>query len=136
MIKKLLFTFFIGFISLSCKEEPQKPKEKIVTFADKILPEDIKTITPQEAKTFHKNPERKYEYRTGTYNEYEYNYDVIGIDSLENPVKGNVIVKGKYGAGMLTDSDGETFDIEVEWTGYDMLAAKDKKGNVYTLKTE
>ncbi len=136
MIKKLLFITFIGLVTVSCKQETPKPKEKIVPFVEKILPEDIKTITPEEAQTFHKNPERKYEYRTGTYNNYEYDYDVIGSDSLKNHVRGNVIVKGKYGAGMLTDSLGRVFDVEVEWTGYDMLKAKDKRGNTYTLKTE
>lgn len=136
MTKKLLFIYCIGLILVSCKQEPQRSKDKIVPFVEKILPEDIKTITPEEAKTFHKNPERKYEYRTGTYNNYEYDYDVVGTDSLKNHVKGNVIVKGKYGAGMLTDSLGRVFDVEVEWTGFDMLKAKDKKGNTYTLKTE
>ena len=136
MVKKILFITFIGITLCSCKQEAQKPVQKIVPFAEKILPEDIKTITPEEAKTFHKNPERKYEYRTGTYNNYEYDYDVVGTDSLKNYVKGNVIVKGKYGAGILTDSTGRIFDVEVEWTGYDMLNAKDKKGNTYTLKTE
>ena len=136
MIKKLLFVSFIGFVLVSCKEEAPKPKEKIVTFVNEILPEDIKTITPEEAQTYHKNPERKYEYRTGAYNDYEYNYDVVGTDSLGNNVKGNIIVKGKYGAGMLIDSTGKALDVEVEWTGYDLLEGKDKKGNKYILKTE
>lgn len=138
MTKKLLFVYFLWLVLVCCKQEPQKPTEKNLPqpFVEKILPEDIKTITPEEAQTYHTNPERKYNYRTGTYNNYEYNYDVVEVDSLKNNVRGNVIVKGKYGAGILTDSLGDAFDVEVEWVGYDRLEAKDKKGNVYLLKTK
>jgi hypothetical protein len=136
MIKKLFFVSFIGLVFVSCKQEAPKPKEKIATFANKILPEDIKTITPEEAQTYHKNPERKYEYRTGASNNYEYNYDIVGTDSLQNQVKGNINVEGKYGAGIIIDTEGKNVEVEVEWVDYGKLKGKDKNGKIYNLWVE
>lgn len=137
MHKKLLGLLLLGLLLVCCKEAPPPPQEKPLPLVDEILPDDIKTITPEEAKTYHKNPERKYEYRTGTYNNYEYNYDVKGkSDSLHYTVKGNVNVKGKYGAGVLTDSLGHTLEVRVEWIGYDLLKGIDQHGKTYTLSTQ
>ena len=137
MIKKILFVSFLGLLFLSCKQEASKSKEERVTLVkEKILPDDIKTITPQEAKTFYKNPERQYEYRTGTSNNYEYNYDVVGTDSLQKPVKGNINVQGKYGAGIINVFEGKNVEVEVEWVDYGKLKGKDKEGNIYYLTVE
>jgi hypothetical protein len=137
MIKKIHYLLLLSYLFVACKEAPPKPPEKIQPLVDKILPNDIKTITPEEAKTYHKNPERKYEYRTGTYNNYEYNYDVKGkSDSLRYTVKGNINVKGKYGAGILMDSLGHSLEVDVEWIGYDLLKGVDKQGRTYTLSTQ
>lgn len=114
------------------KEEHATPKKE--PESEKIQPEDIKTITPEEAVSFHKNPQREYEYRTGTFNNYEYDYDIVGTDEKQNPVTGNIIVKGKYGAGILESETEKDIEVQVEWTGYGKLKGTDQKGRNYTLE--
>lgn len=126
LIFLLLFTFY------SCKKAAAPPQ--INTFyKPAITAEDRKTITPEEAKTYHVNTTYKYEYRTGKSGHYKYNYDVKGINSKGDSVFGNINTEGKYGAGMLkTDSVGE-IDINTEWISNGKLKASDKKGNEYSL---
>ena len=64
---------------------------------------------------------------------YNDNYDVIGKDKEENVVEGNITIKDKYGNGKLTDSNGKTFVVTVEWIEYGKLLAKDEKENEYIL---
>lgn len=98
-----------------------------------ITAEDRKTITPEEAKTYHVNTTYQYEYRIGDPGHYEYNYDVKGIDFKGDSVFGNINTEGKYGAGMLKiDTIGE-IEIDTEWISYGKLKALDKKGNKYQL---
>jgi hypothetical protein len=122
----------------SCKKEPA-PEQIQELFYKKdsvITPDDIKTITPQEAKTYHKDTQYQYEYRTGISGEYEYNYDVSGHDQNGNEVSGNINTEGKQGAGTITNHQGEQRNIQTEWISYGKLKATDDQGNVYELEAD
>lgn len=132
MVKKLLFILFSFWLLTSCKKE--QPKIQPQTFYKAVItPDDIKTITPEEAKTYHKDIHYHYEYRTGTSGNYKYNYEVNGLDQEGDSVSGVINVKGKYGAGIIINRDKETIDIQAEWIDYGKLKATDKKGNEYRL---
>lgn len=130
MIRKLLIVCLLAIIS--CKKIP--PQQKINSFYKEVVTvDDRKTITPEEAKTYHVDKTFQYEYRTGNSGHYEYNYDVKGINSKGDSVFGNINVQGKYGAGILnSDSIGDT-EINTEWVSYGKLKAIDKNGNKYDL---
>jgi hypothetical protein len=84
----LLFTFY------SCEKAAAPPPPQINTFYKPVITaDDRKTITPEEAKTYHVNKTRHYEYRTGNSGNYEYNYDVKGINSVGDSVFGNINVQ-------------------------------------------
>ena len=126
----LLMFSFLGF--LSCKKE--HPQQQIQTFyRDTIKPDDIKTITPEEAKTHHKDKEFQYEYRTGASGHYEYNYHVHGNDQKGNQVEGEINIEGKYGAGIIINDAGDTIEIDAEWIRNGQLKATDNKGNEYEM---
>lgn len=140
MTRKLLF-LLITILLFSCKESSSNAEEQVQSFYQeqpkpKILPDDIETITPEEAKTYYKNKEYKYEYRTGYSGNYEYNYDVVGYDEDENEVTGNINIEGKYGAGKINTKKGETYNIEVEWYDYGKLKGTDENGTTYELTVE
>jgi hypothetical protein len=134
---KMLSNFRILFIIMalgiiSCKKE--KPHQKINTFYKEVIqPDDRKAITPEEAKTYHNDAHRQYEYRTGKPGHYEYNYDVSGCNALGDSISGNINIQGKYGAGILITTDGE-IEIKAEWIYYGKLKAVDKDGNEYNLQ--
>lgn len=128
LILLLLFTFY------SCKKESAPSPPQINTFYKAVITaDDRKTITPEEAKTFHVNKTYQYEYRTGNPGNYEYNYDVKGINIKGDSVCGNINVQGKYGAGILTSDTVAEIEINTEWIAYGKLKAVDKKGNEYNL---
>jgi|GEM_PF-440444 len=140
MAKKLLYLLITSLL-FSCKESSSNAEEQVQSFYQeqpqpKILPDDIETITPEEAKTYYKNKEYKYEYRTGYSGNYEYNYDVVGYDEDENEITGNINIEGKYGAGKITTKKGKTYDIEVEWYDYGKLKGTDENGTTYELTVE
>lgn len=85
---------------------------------------------------YHKNPEYKYEYRTGSSGNYEYNYDVSGSDENGGSVNGNIDIRGKYGSGTIQNEDGDDIDIDVEWTDYGVLEGSDDDGNTYDLEVD
>lgn len=128
LILLLLVTFY------SCKKASAPPPPQINSFyKTAITADDRKTITPDEAKTYHVTTTHKYEYRTGNPGHYKYNYDVKGINTKGDSVFGNINVQGKYGAGILiSDTVAET-EINTEWIAYGKLKAVDKKGNEYSL---
>lgn len=135
MIKKLLLIPLSFWFLTSCKKE--QPKIQPQTFLKEVItPDDIKTITPEEAKTYHKDLKHKYEYRTGTYGNYEYNYEVKGINQEGDSVKAIINIKGKYGAGKIVNKDKSSADIYVEWVDYGKLEGHDNEDNVYYLKAE
>ncbi|MEN9907601.1 MAG: hypothetical protein RLZZ540_742 [Bacteroidota bacterium] len=128
---------YIAFtLLLSCQQPqtiPQKPQD---FHQEKIMPDDIETITPEEAKTFHQDKEKEYEYRTGNSGHFEYNYDVKGVDEDGNKVVGKINIEGKYGAGKIDNQEGKTHNIEVEWYGKGKLKAVDGEGKIYELKVD
>lgn len=110
--KKTPLLFFLYIIA--CKKE--LPPQKINSFYQKsIVPDDRKTITPEEAKTYHVDKHRQYEYRTGNPGHYEYNYDVKGINLKGDSVFGNISTNGKYGAGILFYDTIDDIEIKTEW---------------------
>ncbi|MDR7212652.1 hypothetical protein [Flavobacterium piscis] len=133
MLKNYLTLFlFLGI--LSCKKAESPPPAQINSFYKEVITaDDRKTITPQEAKTYHVDKTFQYEYRTGTSGNYEYNYDVKGLDAKGDSVYGNINVQGKYGAGILNAENFRDIDINTEWVAYGKLKATDKNGNEYDL---
>ncbi|BDU27443.1 hypothetical protein [Flavobacterium sp. GSB-24] len=128
LILLLLFTFY------SCKKASAPPPPQINSFYKTVITaDDRKTITPDEAKTYHVNTIYKYEYRTGNPGNYKYNYDVKGINVNGDSVFGNINVQGKYGAGILISDTVTETEINTEWISYGKLKAIDKKGNQYDL---
>jgi hypothetical protein len=127
LILLLLVSFY------SCKKADAPPPPQINTFfKETVTADDRKIITPDEAKTYHVNKTYEYEYRTGNPGNYEYNYDVKGINYKGDSVFGNINVQGKYGAGILIDSIAE-IEINTEWISKGKLKARDKKGHQYDL---
>jgi len=129
MIKKLLLVFVL--VITGCTKE--LPQPKINTFYKEVITaDDRKTITPEEAKTYHVDTGYQYEYRTGNSGHYEYNYDVKGIDSKGDSVFGNINVQGKFGAGILLDTV-KNIEIKTQWIAQGKLKAIDTNGNEYNL---
>ncbi|HEU4790508.1 MAG TPA: hypothetical protein VFS71_12530 [Flavobacterium sp.] len=133
MIKKLLFILFPFWLVISCKKEQPKIQPHTLN-KEVITPDDINTITPEEAKTYHKDFKYDYEYRTGTSGNYEYNYVVNGLDQVGDSVSGIINIKGKFGAGTIINIKNETVDIQVEWIDYGKLKGTDEDGNIYKLE--
>ncbi|MBF4465414.1 hypothetical protein [Flavobacterium sp. LC2016-12] len=133
MLKNYLLSFFLVTI-VSCKKVADPPPQKINTFYKEVITaDDRKTITPEEAKTYHVDNVYEYKYRTGNSGHYEYNYDVKGINSVGDSVFGNINVSGKYGAGILINDSISDLEINTEWISFGKLKATDKKGNEYQL---
>lgn len=136
MQKNYLILFLI-FSFYSCKKTDAPPPQQINTFyKEAIAADDRKTITPEEAKTYHVNKKYQYEYRTGNPGHYEYNYDVKGVNKNGDSVYGNINVQDKYGAGILINDTMADIEIKTEWISYGKLKATDKKGNEYQLIAE
>lgn len=87
-------------------------------------------------RTYHTDSRYKYEYRTGTSGNYEYNYDVNGMDENGNYVSGNVSMNGKYGDGFIETDDGDQIDIDAEWVGSGEIEAIDGDGKTYELEVD
>lgn len=101
-MQKNYIILFLFLVTLSCKKASAPPPPEINSFfKPAITADDRKTITAEEAKTYHVNDTYQYKYRTGNSGQYEYNYDVKGIDIDGDSVFGNINVQGKYGAGIL-----------------------------------
>lgn len=87
-------------------------------------------------ESYHRDTNYKYEHRTGTSNNYSYNYDVNGFDEDGNSVSGNIDMNGKYGSRTITDEDGNDIEVEVEWVGSGQLEATNGDGKTYELEVD
>lgn len=119
--------FLIAFlvastISISCEKKSSKKGQTIYNSAETT------NTTLESSSNVHVDDQYKYEHRTGTSGNYEYNYDVSG-----DGVEGNVDMQGKYGSGTITDEEGNEKEVEVEWVDYGIMEATDEDGNTYTL---
>lgn len=133
-MQKNYFILFLLLVTLSCKKASAPPPPEINSFFKQVItPDDRKTITAEEAKTYHVNTTYQYEYRTGNPGHYEYNYDVKGVNIKGDSVCGNINVQGKYGAGILINDTVADVEINTEWISYGKLKACDKNGNEYQL---
>lgn len=130
---KNYFTILLSFILFSCKKGTSPPPEINSFYKEVIAADDRKTITPEEAKTYHVDKKYQYEYRTGNPGHYKYNYDVKGINAKGDSVFGNINVEDKFGAGILMSDSIVDIEIKTEWISYGKLKALDQKGNEYQL---
>ncbi|MEM0577152.1 hypothetical protein [Flavobacterium polysaccharolyticum] len=133
MTKHTLLIFILLSCILSCQKQPTQPKVQSF-YQEKITPDDVKTLTPEEAKTYHRDTVYQYEYRTGTSGNYEYQYQVHGLNETKDSITGLINIKGKYGAGILIDKNQDTLAVEVEWIDYGVLKGKDQRGRYYELR--
>jgi hypothetical protein len=133
-MQKNYLILFLLLVTLSCRKASAPPPPQINSFLKQVItPDDRKTITAEEAKTYHVNDTYQYKYRTGDPGQYEYNYDVKGINIEGDSVFGNINVQGKYGAGILLGDTIPDIEINTEWVSYGKLHATDLKGNKYQL---
>ncbi|MBF4487330.1 MULTISPECIES: hypothetical protein [unclassified Flavobacterium] len=133
-MQKNYLILFLLLVTLSCRKASAPPPPQINSFLKQVItPDDRKTITAEEAKTYHVNDTYQYKYRTGDPGQYEYNYDVKGINIDGDSVFGNINVQEKYGAGILLGDTIPDIEINTEWVSYGKLVATDLKGNKYQL---
>ena len=127
MKKQLLIVVLMGFLTpISCKKsETSKVPSKLYDS------EAGNSGNVSNDNSYHVDDDYKYEHRTGSTGNYEYNYDVSG-DGAE----GNVDMQGKYGSGTITDENGDEKDVEVEWVDYGVMEATDEDGNTYTMEAD
>ncbi|WP_395054957.1 hypothetical protein [Flavobacterium sp.] len=126
---RALELFIALLVVSSCKNnEASKPQN--------FIPQEEHTIAIDDQTNFHQDATYKYENRTGTSGDYQYNYDVLGNDSNGNEVYGTINVEDKYGEGIIINTDKEEIEIEVEWIGYGKLKGTDKIGNEYDLEVK
>jgi hypothetical protein len=127
-MNKFIYPLVILFITLflSCS----KKKEQKVSSVDK----SYNSNNSYNNNNYHENNNYKYEYRTGSNG--NYNYDVVGTDNNGNNVSGNIDISGKYGSGTIEDENGNNKDIDVEWSGNGILDGTDNDGNTYDLESE
>jgi hypothetical protein len=142
LIRTLILLMSIGIIS--CKNNNEDTAVVDASYSTEIISESTNEPTSSTSlstysnsnSTYHTDSRYKYESRTGTSGNYQYNYDVEGSDDNGNNITGNVDMRGKYGSGTITDDDGEEKDVDVEWTGKGTMEATDDDGNSYELEAE
>ncbi|MBK0370084.1 hypothetical protein [Flavobacterium agrisoli] len=141
MNKTLLFSLSFLFLSLlACQEkkssnsyprEDSQPTQEIQSF---VSTKAVKYDNPVDDPTYHEDKQYKYEYRTGTSGEYQYNYDVIGKNNKDEEVTGNVSMQGKYGIGIILTPNGTEFSVKLEWVGQGRLQAVNIEGDTLNLR--
>jgi len=138
MNKTTLLAFLFVLTSLlSCKENKTNYEDNNDSQVQGFVStKDIEYEEPKDDPTYHVDEEHKYEYRTGTSGDYDYNYDVVGHNDNGDEVSGNVTMNGKYGTGTITTPDGDEVEVDAEWIDYGKLKATDENGNEYELEAE
>jgi hypothetical protein len=128
-IMKNYYIYLALLVLLACKKAPEEiPQQE----SEHFIPH-TEAVAEQ---TYHEDTTYKYEHRTGTSGDYQYNYDVSGTDGNGDEVTGNVTVEDKYGEGTLTYGEGNEIEVDVEWIGYGKLKATDNDGNEYELSVD
>ncbi|UPT71034.1 MAG: hypothetical protein M0D53_01050 [Flavobacterium sp. JAD_PAG50586_2] len=125
-----IYIMIMLFFLAACKDSPEyTPKQEtehhFVPHTDAVA-----------KQTYHEDTTYKYEHRTGTSGDYQYNYDVSGTDGNGEEITGNISVQDKYGIGTLIDGAGNKIEVETEWTGKGKLKATDQDGNEYELDVD
>jgi len=107
----------------------------VIVGCQKKEPNSVYSPVPkmEQEQTVHTDTAYEYEKRTGTSGHYEYTYEVFGEDANGNKVTGIIEIEGRTGTGILEDANQKSHKITVEWVGYGLLKATDKKGNEYEL---
>lgn len=138
MNKTTLLAFLFVLTSLlGCKENKTNYEDNNDSQVQGFVStKDIEYEEPKDDPTYHVDEEHKYEYRTGTSGDYDYNYDVVGHNDNGDEVSGNVTMNGKYGTGTITTPDGDEVEVDAEWIDYGKLKATDENGNEYELEAE
>lgn len=95
---------------------------------------EINVLVNQGEAIHNKDSSYQYENRTGSSGHYEYTYDVTGHDADSNEVSGSITIQGKQGTGILTDTQNNEIEVDVEWIDYGKLKATDENGNEYELE--
>jgi len=132
--KQLLSNIAIALLLLgcfSCNTKVQSQQEKSVRLLN--VPTKTEAVVSGD-QNYHTDTKYKYEHRTGTTGNYEYNYDVSGYDSDANEVTGNISIQNNNGTGTLIDKEGNEIDVDVEWIDYGKLKATDDDGNEFELE--
>lgn len=136
-ISKFLFSgamlLLLLFVSACRKETTTNPTD--VT-EDVTIEYSVENPVQHDSETRHTDSQYKYEFRSGESGEYKYHYDVTGTDADGNTINGAVDVSGKYGNGVIEDTDGNEVEVSVEWVGQGELRAEDSDGNVWDLEVE
>ncbi len=136
----ILLITLIGFVSCEEKDNSNTSENYSSEATTEVTTESINSgsssTSSNSNSTYHTDSRYKYESRTGSSGNFEYNYYVDGTDENGNSISGNVDMQGKYGSGTITDDDGEEKDVDVEWTGYGTMEAIDDDGNSYDLEVE
>jgi hypothetical protein len=131
--KVLIYSLTLGIVGSKNGQSKVEKNAPQTFYKEVITADDVKSITPEEAKTCHKDINYQYEYRTGISGNYEYTYDVNGYDQDGNLVTGIINIEKKYGAGIIINNNDEEIDIKVKWIDYGILKATDENGNEYDL---
>lgn len=119
---KTYYLYLLAFVAISCKNK------------ENHLPGILVSDSVYEQEIIHTDTCYKYQQRTGLSGNYEYTYNVIGIDNEGNEVTGSIAVNGESGLGTITDTNGNELNVEVNWIGYGILEAVDEDGNTYELR--
>ena len=125
----VLISFLLG--CFSCNTKVRSQEDNSVHLLE--VSEKTEEVVSSD-QNYHTDSNYKYEHRTGTTGNYEYNYDVSGYDSEANEVSGNISIQNNDGTGTLLDQDGNEIDVDVEWIDNGKLKGTDVDGNEFELE--
>lgn len=135
-MKKIIIIAFVGFVVFKgCTNNGSNFSSESYESSD-TYNSSGNSYNSSSDEIYHIDKNYKYEYRTGSSGDYEYNYDVEGYDSEGNYINGNIDISGKYGSGTIEDEDGNEKDIDVEWIDHGVLEATDEDGNTFELEVD
>ena len=98
--------------------------------------EESEEIRLDDKTEAHYDDNYKYEQRSGTVGDRQYNYDIDGYDEDGNYVYGNVDMDNGYGSGYIYTEDGDEVYIDLEWYDYGQMEGYDENGVYYELEAQ